>query len=132
MYLYVSVSQDSENQKTFKLIKLKKREVIIRTIILTSGFFILLLFFLNSYIRFDSYKKHALYGEIKEIKKARVGYVFRFKFSSEFYDLHIESKNEEKLKVGDSISKKPFAEKINVYKNQNNQMIFYKSYNIVY
>ena len=107
---------------------MKRQEAIYGTIILTSGFFILLFFFLNSYIRFDCYKKYSLFGKIEEIKKARVGYVFRFEFSSDFYDLHI--KNEDELKVGDSISKQPHNENIDVYRNENNRTEFYKSFKI--
>ncbi len=97
---------------------------------MTLGIFILFSFFLNSYIRFDSFKKYALAGKIQEIKKARVGYVFKFEFSSDFYSLHIKSENEKELRVGDSISKEPFADKINVYRNLNNKTEFYKSYKI--
>jgi hypothetical protein len=107
---------------------LKNQELITKTIILTSGIFIFSFFFLNSYIRFDSYKKYALFGKIEEIKKARVGNVFRFEFSAEFYSLHIKNRNE--LKVGDSISKYPFAKKIDVFRNENNKMEFYKSFKI--
>jgi len=84
---------------------------------------------LNSYIRFNTYKEYSLYETIQEIRKARVGYVFRFEHSDDFYTY---SEFEKTLKVGDSVAKPPLAKEIEVYRFRNERYIFYKSFEIIY